>query len=210
MSGSRKGAVVTAALTAGLVCSGGVAAAAPPDEPAGFRSVADQAAAILRGQGSDLVVQTGIYAERGLPTQPFVDIYAIGYHCVSEDSLDAAITELEEAILEGTLKLTCRYVVDPENPPTSPVPGVTTGTAVVKLSWNAEGHRERLPLTGDRDHCVGRFVERQAKVIGGVRVVVDDLGPGLGTDVDETATADRDDPDNAIRYQNVVCPPALS
>lgn len=205
MSGSGKGAVVTAALSAGLVCSGGVAAAAPPAEPAGLRSVADQAAATLRGdEDSDLFVLTGIYAERESPTEVFVDIYVNGYHCAGDDRLDAAVTELKTATLEGTLALTCSFVVDPEDPPEGPVPPNVTGTADVDLAWAAVGDRERLPRTGNRDHCVGRFVERRAVVTGEVRVVVEDLG------VDEVATAAPEDPDNAIRHQNVVCPPALS
>ena len=205
MRSADRGSVVTGLLTAGLVWGGGVAAAAPGAEPAGFRSVADQAAGTLRGDaGSDLFVLTGIFAEAGSAPDAFVDIFVAGYHCVSDDALDAAITELETATLEGTLDLTCSFVVDPENPPEGPVPEDVTGTAVVDLTWTAVGDRERLPRTGNRDHCVGRFVQRQAMVTGGVRVVLADLG------VDETATADPDDPDSAMRHQNVVCPPALS
>ena len=198
-------AVVTGVVTAGLVWSGGVAAAAPPTESGGFRSVADQAAAVLRGgEGSDLLVLTGIFAERGSPTEAFVDIYVDGYHCVSDDPLDAAVTELESATLEGTLDLTCSFVVDPENPPEGPVPDDVTGTAEVGLTWTAVGDRERLPLSGNIDHCVGRFVERHARVDGDVRVLIPELG------IDQTATADPDSPDSAMRYQKVACPPALS
>jgi hypothetical protein len=205
MSGyARRGAVI-GLLTAGLVWSGGVAAAAPPGEPAGFRSVADQAAAVLRGsEGSDLLVLTGIFAETGSATEAYVDMFVDGYHCVSDDPLDAAITELETATLEGTLSLTCRFVVDPENPPEGPVPDDVTGTAVVDLAWTAVGDRERLPRTGNRDHCVGRFVEWHAVVSGEVRVVVPELG------VDESATAEADSPDSALRHQRVACPPSLA
>ena len=202
--GDRRG-VVTGVLTAGLVWSGGAAAAAPPETPAGFRSVADQAAAVLRGgEGSDLLVLTGIFAEAGSAIEAYVDIYVDGYHCASDDPLDAAITELESASLEGTLDLTCRFVVDPENPPEDPVPGDVRGTAVVGLTWDAVGDRERLPRTGNRDHCVGRFVERHAAVSGDVRVVIPELG------IDESATAQADSPDSALRHQRVVCPPALA
>jgi hypothetical protein len=192
-------------LTAGLVWSGGVAAAAPPVEPAGFRSVADQAAAALRGgEGSDLFVLTGIFAEQGSATETFVDIFVDGYHCVSDDPLDSAITELETATLQGTLSLTCSFVVDPENPPEGPVPDDVTGTALVDLAWTGVGDRDRLPRTGNRDHCVGRFVERHAVVTGEVRVVIPELG------VDDTATAEADSPDSALRHQRVVCPPNLA
>src|SRR5687768_13412517 len=76
MSGWDRKGWATGMLTAGLVWSGGVAAAAPPVEPAGFRSVADQAAAVLRGSaGSDLLVLTGIFAEAGSATETFVDIF---------------------------------------------------------------------------------------------------------------------------------------
>jgi hypothetical protein len=205
MSGWDRRGVVTGVLTAGLVWGGGVASAAPPTEPAGFRSVADGAAAVLRGGAeSDLFVLIGIFAEQGSPTEAFVDIFVAGYHCVSDDPLDAAFTELETATLEGSVDLTCSFVVDPENPPEGPVPDDVTGTAVVDLTWTAVGDRERLPRTGNRDHCVGLFVQRQATVSGDVHVVIPELG------IDGTATAAPDDPDNALRHQDVVCPPALS
>lgn len=204
MSGWDRRGVVTGMLTAGLAWSGGAAAAAAPGETAGFRSVADQAAAVLRGGGSDLLVLTGIFAEAGSATEAYVDIYVDGYHCVSDDPLAATITELESATLEGRLDLSCTFVIDPENPPEEPVPDDVTGTAVVDLTWSAVGDWERLPRTGNRDHCVGRFVERSASVTGEVHVVIPELG------IDESATADPASPDSAIRHQKVVCPAALA
>lgn len=190
------------ALAAALTCGGtGTATAAPPTD--GLRTVTDYATTVLSAEKDDVRVFAYIQAERGSAPVPAVDVYVQGYACSTDDPVTATIEELASATALGTLDLTCTYIVDPENPPEGPIPDVT-GTAYVDLAWTGTGTATRIKLHATTDHCVGRILDRQAVVSGGVRVVV----PAL--EVDVLATSAPDNPDSDLRYEAVVCPPPLN
>jgi hypothetical protein len=194
--------VVVGALAATLAWSGaGTATAAPPS--GGLRTVTDYATAVLRTGDDGVRVLASVVVERGAAPVADVDVYVQGYECSTDDTVTATIVELASATAIGVLDLTCTYLVDPENPPEEPVPDVT-GTAYVDLEWAGTGEATRVRLHATTDHCVGRILERQAIVSGGVRVVVPELG------VDALATTPADDQDSDLRYEAVVCPPPLN
>lgn len=198
MSTSRRPLMV-GAVAAALAWSGaGTAVAAD-----GLRTVTDYATAVLSADDGGVRVFASIVGERGTAPTAAIDVYVQGYTCGTDDTVTAMIEELESATASGVLDLTCTYVVDPENPPEEPMPDVP-GTASVDLGWAGTGATTRVKLHATTDHCVGRILERQAVVDGGVRVVVPDLG------VDVLATTPADDPDSDLRHEAVVCPPPLN
>ncbi len=116
-----------------------------------------------------------------------------GLRCSPTEPLSATLVPLESATLSGAVGLTCV--------PEGPGEGLTTtsGTLAVDLTWTGTGDTTRIPLNGNLDHCVGRFLERDATVAGSVTVSI--------SDGDAQVLTAGDSGDTALRWQHVACPP---
>jgi hypothetical protein len=168
----------------------GTATAAPPE---GRGATTDWYATTLMGAGGPLTVDATVRQTKDGPVTSDVTVFLDGLRCSPTEPLDATLVPLESATLSGAVDLTCVSE--------GPGQGLTTtsGTLAVDLTWTGTGDTTRIPLTGNLDHCVGRFLERDATLAGSVTVSI------AGSD-EQVLTAG-DSGDTALRWQHVACPP---
>ncbi|MDP9427488.1 MAG: hypothetical protein M3Q47_00770 [Actinomycetota bacterium] len=155
---------------------------------------------MLIAQGGDPVAHATVTQPANGAAAAHVGVFVPGYLCELTTGLTASLESLKSATLTGKrLPVTCVYQPDPEIDQTVSMPDVT-GTVSVELAWQGVGEVARIPLNGNLDHCVGRFLERSAELSGKLTISV----PGLG--IEETLTA-ADGQDTRLAYDHNTCPP---
>jgi hypothetical protein len=185
--------VATGALAAAMASAGaGTAAAAPPE-----RSTSAYATTFLSGKGFTAIVT--LTETKGIDPVADIDIFVDGYRCEPVDPVAFTLETLESAsVVAEDVELNCVFEGDGDGPGEQPPP--VTGTADIDLTFLGVGEVERIPLNGRLDHCVGRFLERDASVEGRVTVDFDGETSQLVVNADSSS-------DTALRYTHTVCPP---
>jgi hypothetical protein len=84
----------------------GTAAAEPPSDPGPSRSTTGSAAAVLSSE-SGLTVFLDAFAPPSEASFARLEIFVVGFECVTEESIPAELDDLESASAEGELILTC-------------------------------------------------------------------------------------------------------
>ncbi|MGY1728966.1 hypothetical protein ACI79J_18540 [Geodermatophilus sp. SYSU D01062] len=186
---TRTAGAVTLLLAAGALGTlTGTAAAAPPDG----RGATTSWYATTRVDGGDLSVDATVTGGRDGGAVADVAVFLGGLRCVPLEDLDVDLVQLESAALSGESAMSCT--------PEGGQGAVPVGAHLtIDLTWTGTGDVRRLPLTGSLDHCVGRFLERDAEVTGSVTVTIEG-----GTPYTVTGEAAGD---VALRWQHVACPP---
>jgi hypothetical protein len=188
MSGyDRRGAVI-GLLTAGLVCSGGVAAAAPPGDERPTRSTDGSASAVLTSaEEPELGIILDVFDPQDQAPLSALDVFFGAYECQTDAPIPASLDGVESAAVEGTLQVACGGEGVPE----------VTGYAEVDVQWTGEGRIRRSTVAG-RYFCVSRTEAREAEVTGTVRLVIEAL------EVDVVTTPEFGE----LRLTRSVCTPS--
>ncbi len=151
---------------------------APDDATAGYAS------AFLGAGGpsgsDDVFVHASVWAPPGEAAFANGEFFVLGYDCLTEESVPAEVDGLETAWARGTLALNCG---------SHTAPGEVTGTAVVDLTWTAEGPVRRRTVESPDGSCSEALSDRHAVVRGEVRLVL----PALGYDGVAVPLLDDDD-----------------
>ncbi|MGY1665583.1 hypothetical protein [Geodermatophilus sp. SYSU D00696] len=185
----------TAAVLLLAGCGGGPAApprATPTATPTASVPADDggtgYASAFLGAGGTsgsdDVFVHLTVFAPPGTDAFGNGEFFVLGWDCLTEQTVPAAVDGLDSATARGELALTCGSHTHP---------GEVTGTAVVDLTWTAEGPVAEHTVTGPGGTCPERLTDRHAVVTGQVRLVVPDLG------YDGVAVSLADDDDSVSR-----------
>ena len=157
----------------------------PPDEPG---DTAGYASAFLGAGGAsgsdDVFVHASVWAPPG--EEPFAngEFFVLGYDCLTEQTVPATVDGLESATARGELALTCG---------SHTAEGEVTGTAVLDLTWTAEGEVRQHTIENPDGTCAEEISERHAVVRGEVHLVIPEL------DYDGVATSLADDDDSVSR-----------
>ncbi|MGY1813668.1 hypothetical protein [Blastococcus sp. SYSU D00820] len=183
----RTALVVPAVLLLLAGCSGGDGTAGPAPSSPAAEPPADPttgyASAFLGAGGAsgseDLFVHLTVF---DLPDGDGFgngEFFVRGWDCLTDQTVPATVDGEDSATARGELALTCG---------SHTAPGEVTGTAVVDLTWTADGAPVEHVLHAPDGSCETR-TDRHAAVTGQVRVVV----PQLGYDGIATSLADDDD-----------------
>ncbi|MGY1783391.1 hypothetical protein [Geodermatophilus sp. SYSU D00698] len=158
------------------------APAAPDDGGTGYAS------AFLGAGGDsgsdDLFVHVTVFDPPDADAFGNGEFFVLGWDCLTEQRVPATVAGLDSATARGELALTCGSHTQP---------GEVTGTAVVDLTWTAEGPGHEYTLDSPDGACRELLTDRHAVVTGQVRVVVPDLG------YDGVAVTLADDDDSLAR-----------
>jgi hypothetical protein len=161
------------------------AATSPPSStPAGDQGTAGYASAFLGAGGAsgsdDAFVHVSVWAPPD--AEPFAngEFFVLGYDCLTEETVPAAVDGLGTASAGGELPLTCGSHTHE---------GEITGTAVLDLTWTAQGPVEQHTVESTDGSCAEDLSVRHAVVTGQVHLVL----PALGYDGVATPLGDDDD-----------------
>ncbi|MGY1734205.1 hypothetical protein ACI798_22080 [Geodermatophilus sp. SYSU D01045] len=163
-------------------------AAPPPAAPATTEAADDggtgYASAFLGAGGEsgsdDVFVHVTVFDPPDADAFGNGEFFVLGWDCLTEERVPATVAGLDSATARGELALTCG---------SHTAAGEVTGTAVVDLTWTAEGPGHEYALDSPDGACRELLTDRHAVVTGQVRVVV----PGLGYDGVAVSLADDDD-----------------
>ncbi len=156
----------------------------PSSTPAGDPGTAGYASAFLGAGGAsgsdDAFVHVSVWAPPD--AEPFAngEFFVLGYDCLTEETVPAAVDGLGTASAGGELPLTCGSHTHE---------GEITGTAVLDLTWTAQGPVEQHTVESTDGSCAEDLSVRHAVVTGGVHLVL----PALGYDGMATPLGDDDD-----------------
>ena len=181
-------------LAAALLLSGCGAAAGEPEDAAATTSTPSAgpsgppgigyASAFLGAGGSsgseDLFVHLTVFDPPDVAAFGNGEFFVLGWDCQTAGTVPATVDGTEAATAVGELTLTCG---------SHTMPGEVTGTAVVDLTWTADGPPVETRVSGPGGECDEDRTDRHAVVGGQVRVTI----PELGYDGVATSLADDDD-----------------
>ena len=153
-------------------------------DPGGPGDTAGYASAFLGAGGAsgsdDVFVHLTVWAPLG--EEPFAngEFFVLGWDCLTDQRVPATVDGLDSATARGELALTCG---------SHTAEGEVTGTAVLDLTWTAEGPVEQYTIDHPDGSCAEAISERHALVRGEIHLVI----PALDYDGVATSLADDDD-----------------